>query len=216
VDSTCGHDGNCDGNGSCSFVSMGTPVGQKTCAQDDAGRGVACLTQSCDGQGGVTCDWHPCSGMCMPGVGCIEPDAGGETDAATEASDSARDATDVATDAPPDATPSDAGRDAGATIPCTSQADCVAPAVCHLEGYCGPGRPGERCWPPGSDVTEMPSVFTEDGQCLPGTPTDPTEIVGRCSVGSRVRGGGWEGFVAVIAGLGVRRLRRRRRISTER
>jgi hypothetical protein len=213
--SPCGHDGYCDGQGACSLWAQGTVVGGKTCVMNDAGEGVACLKQSCDGQGRVSCEQELCPYGCEENKGCKPPpDAGGEGDGASEASD---DAGDVSVDAPSaEASVSDGGREAASPkcdnpardggCPCKNQLDCNAPWICRFNGTCGAGLPGERCWPASQEL----SHFNEQGQCVAGAPY-PTEIVGRCSAGSRGRGAaGWQALVGVLGALWMRRSRRQR------
>jgi hypothetical protein len=188
---------------------MGTEIGQRTCIEDDAGRGSACLKQKCDGLGASTCDVTLCTWKCVDGECVDPPDAGGDGDASAGATDSAAD---VNAEAPgTDAPTHDAGSAGGGPDGhyCRSQKDCVRPMICHLDETCGPGRAGDRCWPTGSESSETPSVFEHDGGCVSGRPDDPTEIVGRCSTAPMGRAHGWGGLLALLASLGLLRARRR-------
>jgi hypothetical protein len=211
----CGHDGYCDGKGACSFVDKGTPVGTPKCVED-AGPSVACLMQKCDGEGHVECDLMPCSpGMCVNGVGCVQLDAGADRGSSLVPDVGAGDVSvDTATF---EASPMDTGSEADSATcvdagpdgacPCTSWKDCPAPSICRIDGTCGPGRPGARCWP----LNQQLSHFNEHGECVEGEPDDPTEIVGRCSAAPGGRGAaGWRALVGVLGVFWMQQSRRRR------
>jgi len=217
---TCGRTGYCDGKGQCAFYPKGMVVGDPICRWNDGGPGVASVTQSCDGVGGCICDAFTCiSGMCMDGVCLPSPDAGDSGDAsigtgedapgdATQDVSSAEDGGDAGSDASPKTVSCApyAGEPGHCLKECRTQADCVAPAKCHVDGTCGPGFPGERCW-----LNGEAGVFLPDGGCVPGSPDDPPEVVGVCSMTSRRHGASNAPWV-LAALLGIWRARRRRSI----
>jgi hypothetical protein len=91
--STCGHDGLCDGRGSCRFWGAGTACGGSTCTS-----GQFTAPPMCDGQGhcipsNVTADCDPyacagdhCATSCTPSSGCAQ---GATCDAFGECNDKA-------------------------------------------------------------------------------------------------------------------------------
>jgi hypothetical protein len=217
----CGHDGFCDGKGNCSFVPMGTKVGTATCTVDDAGRGSFCTMQTCDGMGVPMCTAQPCPYGCENGR-CIEPPDAGVDGNSLVPPDSGRD---VSVDVGSDAGSVDAscanggcGVDAGCPMGaneaglcfCRAQRDCPGSLLCRLDGVCRAGKPGEPCWPPGSETSEQQSIFDDKGDCKPGHPIDGTEIVGRCSMGTRGGASRWGGLLAALGALALRRSRRPR------
>jgi hypothetical protein len=147
-------------------------------------------------------------GGCLPSDASVDGDASGDVDVGVEPPG---DASCSGDECAPDASstrcspfaPDDAG---GCKQTCASRHDCEAPNICRQADHtCGPGQPGERCWP----LVGNPGVW-DGNRCMTGNAGVPPEVVGACSFAAR-RSRGAEGWLALLLAIGC--LRGRRRLS---